>query len=100
MRLSRVGLRLMARKRDSGPALLVSRESELEEIKGWYRNALANSRPPKDLKWEPVKIGPTWQWDEKTGWLLPELTIGWDVLAWAGLWLDGDDGLPWKFTLE
>ena len=100
MRLSRVGLRLMARKRDAGPALVVSRDAELEEIKGWYRNALANSRPPQDLKWEPVKIGPTWQWDEKTGWLLPELTIGWDVLAWSGLWLDGDDGLPWKFTLE
>ena len=87
MRLSLVWLRLMARKRDSGPALVISRESELEEIKDWYRAQLANSRPPKDLKWEPVKIGPTWQWNEKDGWPLPELTIGWDVLAWSGLWL-------------
>lgn len=50
--------------------------------------------------WEPIKIGPTWQWDPATGWLLPERTLGWRVLAWCGYWLRDKHGQDWQFTLE
>jgi hypothetical protein len=90
----------MARVRESGPALLSNRDAEAREIKEWYRDLLAGTPPPSGLLWDPVKIGPTWQWDQRNGWLLPELTIGWDALAWAGLWLTGKGGLPWKYTAE
>jgi hypothetical protein len=93
----------MARRRDAGPAapvLLTDRDAEAREIRDWYRDALAATPPPRDLEWDPVKIGPTWQWSERDGWLLPELTIGWDVLAWCGLWLQGRGRVPWTFTME
>ncbi|MCU1500573.1 MAG: Terminase [Acidimicrobiales bacterium] len=52
---------------------------------------------------EPVAIGPTWQRTD-TGWLLPELTLGWDVLAWTAEFFrqpDGPDaGQPWRYTDE
>lgn len=83
-----------------GPTLIVSRESEAEEIKRWYRWQLERTTPPKFLRYEPVKIGPTWQWTPEEGWLLPEHTIGWDLLAWAGMWLNGRSRAPWQFTME
>ena len=87
----------MARRRDAGPALIVSREAEKREIVAWYRDLLERTTPPTGLTWEPVKIGPTWAWDD--GWVLPERTLGWDLLAWAGLWLHGKRG-PWAYTAE
>lgn len=89
----------MARARSSGPTLLPSRDSEAREIVSWYEGLLERSTPPVGLRWEPVKIGPTWQWSEDDGWLLPERTLGWGVLSWAGLWLRGKKG-PWAFTAE
>lgn len=86
----------MARAR-STPALIVSADPELEEIKAWYRRMLEDTPPPSDLAWDPVKIGPTWQWDN--GWHLPEATLGWDFLAWCGHWLRRK-GKPWDFTPE
>lgn len=68
------------------------------EIVAWYEDLLERTTPPTDLTWEPVKIGPTWQWDN--GWLLPELTLGWGVLAWCGVWLRDKNGSPWQFTPE
>ena len=91
----------MARRRESGaPALIRNFDAELAEIKDWYRVRLAETPPPRGLEWDPVKIGPTWQWSKESGWLLPELTIGWDLLAWSGLWLQGRGGVPWAFTME
>lgn len=51
----------------------------------------------------PVHIGPTWE--RKDGkFILPERTIGFDVIDWAETWLlqpDGPDaGGPWQFTKE
>lgn len=77
-----------------------SYEDEYREIKAWYQDALAKTTPPAGLAWEPVKIGPSWQWDPTTGWLLPEHTIGWDILAWCGVWLNGSGGSPWVYTME
>lgn len=69
----------------------------------YYRERL--SRPPV-FPWEgspypPVTIGPTWQTTEDgKRWLLPEKTLGWDVLADAGVWLEHSPGEPWRFTDE
>lgn len=64
----------------------------------WYRLELAAVAPPVDLEWEPVKIGPTWQWDG--GWALPQRTLGWNVLGWCAHWLRDKHGNPWIFTPE
>lgn len=73
-------------------------ESDYREIIGWYESELERAVPPTDLQWEPVKIGPTWQYDN--GWVLPELTLGWRNIAWAGLHLKNKRGGPWVYTLE
>lgn len=89
----------MARARDTGgPALITSQEAEKREIIAWYKGFLEDALPPIGLEWEPVKIGPTWQWDD--GWSLPERTLGWEVLAWCGLWLKGKRDKPWQYTPE
>lgn len=87
----------MARLLESGPALIVSEKAELEEIKSWYRDMLENTPPPTELEWDPIRIGPTWQWDN--GWSLPEATLGWDCLAFAGRWFT-HKGKPWVYTAE
>lgn len=74
-------------------------DTEHAEIVEWYENLLDASLPPQGLVWEPVKIGPTWQWTDD-GWLLPELTLGWGVLSWCGIWLQDKTGQPWQFTAE
>lgn len=73
-------------------------DSDFTDIIGWYRDLLDRAYPPADLVWEPVKIGPTWQYDD--GWVLPEFTLGWRVLAWCGVWLRDKHGKPWQFTAE
>jgi hypothetical protein len=87
----------MARARSAGPALLTSDDAEYAEIIAWYRELLEQTAPPAELAWEPVRIGPTWQWDN--GWLLPEASLGWEFMAWCGMWLRGKKG-PWQFTPE
>lgn len=91
----------MARALDAGPAFHQSREAEYAEIEQWYRNLLDKTTPPEDLKWEPIKIGPTWQWDaDAECWVLPEATLGWGFLSWTGHWLTGKGGKPWTWTAE
>lgn len=90
----------MARLAEGGPSLIVDRRAEAEEIKAWYRERLASTVPPKGLAYDPVRIGPTWQWTPEGGWYLPEFTLGWEWLAWAGLWLRGPHGDPWAYTME
>jgi len=48
----------------------------------------------------PTDIGPLWQKDANGDWLLPEITLGWEVLAWCAEWLQMTDGSPWIFTDE
>jgi hypothetical protein len=90
----------MARALNSGPALHISRAADYLQIEQWYRDELARTAPPEGLRWEPVKIGPTWQHDDMTGWDLPEASLGWGFLAWTGYWLTGRGGKPWKWTME
>lgn len=90
----------MARPRNTGPTLVHDYTADYREVANWYRDKLARTAPPEGLRWDPIKIGPTWQWSEQTGWLLPERTIGWDVLAWCGVWLNGAGKVPWAYTME
>lgn len=48
----------------------------------------------------PLDIGPLWQKDSFGRWLLPEKTLGWEVLEWCADWLLGPNGGPWTFTDE
>ena len=72
-----------------------------DDIVAYYRERLARPAvlPWKDLPWEPVRIGPTWE-TEGGHWKLPEQTLGWDGLAFCGTWLKHDNGDPWRFTDE
>ena len=50
-------------------------------------------------------LGPTWQKDEAGDWLLPERTLGWEVIGWCSEYLQMDDSTPddfqpWDFTDE
>lgn len=72
-----------------------------DEIIRWYREELAK---PAKLPWarrklKPVALGPTWQ-VRRGKWVLPERTLGWDVLAWSGAWYQHEPGKPWRYTLE
>lgn len=82
----------------SAPALVVSRDADYERIEDHYRDLLKSTPPPTDLEWEPVKVGPTWQWDN--GWLLPKFSLGWGFLSWTTYWLTGKGGAPWMWTPE
>lgn len=90
----------MARASNTGPALHVSREAEYRQIETFYRERLDETVPPTDLTYEPVRIGPIWDWTPERGWLLPEATLGWGVLAWSTYWLTGKGGKPWIWTCE
>lgn len=46
-------------------------------------------------------IGPIWMTDEDGDWLLPEYSIGWDVLGWCAKWLGAIRGTgPLELTPE
>lgn len=53
---------------------------------------------------EPVALGPSWQRGPDGAWLLPERTLGWEVLGWTAEYLrqpDGPDaGQRWNYTDE
>lgn len=80
----------MARSRVASPV-----GDELVEVIGWYRERLAEpaAAPPA------VTLGPTWRIADGR-WVLPELTLGWEVLGWCGIWLQHARGRPWRFTPE
>lgn len=70
------------------------------EIIEYYKQCLAQAVPPWGDRWVPVRIGPSWGW-ENGAWSLPECSLGWEVLAWCGKWLLGKDRrTPWVFTPE
>lgn len=53
---------------------------------------------------DPVVIGPTWQRDESGHFVLPERTLGWEIILWCQRNLLQPDGAgagnPWRFTDE
>lgn len=72
---------------------------ELDAAEAFYRRKLTAPAVRSSLEWEPVAIGPTWQRDGD-GWLLPERTLGWQMLAWCGVMLQAGRDEPWIFTDE
>ena len=84
--------------RSSGPALILDFDADYRAIEQEYRDLLERTLPPADLTWEPVRIGPTWQYD--SGWLLPEASLGWGFLSWTTRHLTGKGGKPWWWTPE
>ena len=86
----------MARSRAASQ--VPDKESDYRERIGWYENQLERATPPTGLEWEPVKIGPTWQYEN--GWVLPAVTLGWRNLAWTSLNLSAPKGGDWTYTLE
>jgi len=88
----------MAVVRNAAPAFVQNRSDEADEIKAWYRQALADTLPPIGQKYDPVRIGPTWDHDG-SGWVLPQRSLGWEGLAFAGQYLT-HKGKPWKYTME
>lgn len=87
----------MARAR-SAPSLI--RQHDYSHIIDWYRETLPKTPPPPAARWEPVRIGPTWDWSAERGWNLPQLSMGWELLGWCGYWLRDQRGRPWEFTPE
>jgi hypothetical protein len=63
-------------------------------------DALEPSAENAAIYFPPSYIGPTWQKDEAGNWLLPEKTLGWEVLGWVAEWLTFSDGRPWMATPE
>jgi hypothetical protein len=57
---------------------------------------------------EPVCIGPTWQrvpdWTpdlpEQDWYVLPEITLGWEIISWVERYLLDDQGDPFTLTFE
>jgi hypothetical protein len=76
-----------------------SERDELADVENWYRGELTRPAQLPQTQWTPVRIGPTWRTDG-IHWLLPEHTLGWQMLGWCGRWLQESRGTPWRFTLE
>lgn len=87
----------MARARGA-PALI--KQHDYSHIIAWYRETLPKVAPPPEAAWEPIRIGPTWDWSAKRGWLFPEQSMGWELLGWCGYWLRDQRGQDWQFTPE
>ena len=53
----------------------------------------------------PFVLGPTWEKGEDGNYVLPSLTIGWEVMGWVTEYLldprsSIHDPRPWRFTSE
>jgi hypothetical protein len=88
----------MARSSGSRRSLRAEWADEDPYIQQEYRDLLERTVPPANLTWEPVKVGPTWQYDD--GWLLPEASLGWGFLSWSTFFLRGKGGRHWWWTPE
>lgn len=81
----------------------VNEREELERIENWYRRELHKPVELPVYRYEPVRIGPTWQTEVVKGvrrWILPERSLGWEALVFCGRWLQVTRDVPWQFTLE
>lgn len=58
------------------------------------------SAPVPDYKIDAVYIGPVWSRDEAGQFILPEHTLGWQILDWIPRWITGPNGGPFQPTKE
>lgn len=70
------------------------------EILRYYRELLSEPDQRPAFRYPPSHLGPTWETDSKGRFILPERSIGWPSLVWAGQRLQLRRGVPWKFTAE
>lgn len=56
--------------------------------------------PVPEYTVEANYIGPTWQRDENGNFVLPEITLGWQILRWIEEYVTGPGGLPFTPTKE
>ena len=89
----------MARVRNQAERTRTDYRALGEQTYGHLRHATARV-PWEGFDFEPIALGPTWQRTAQGLWLLPELTIGWDVLGWMHRWLQHSDETPWLCTDE
>lgn len=71
----------------------------------WYGDPHEDDLPPEAVDYdslEPDYLGPTWQRGEDGKFILPEHTLGWDVIGWAEEYLahPSKPGEHWEFTRE
>lgn len=83
----------MARLRGS------TKHDESAAILSYYRRLVSEPYVAPESKYDPVKIGPSWLL-EGDRFVLPDHSIGWDGLVFAGEKLQLKRGEPWKFTAE
>lgn len=84
----------MARRR------VASVRDDSTEIIRWYREKLNEIYRAPAFKYPPVHLGPSWERDSKGRFILPQHSLGWASLAWAGQRLQLKAGTPWRFTSE
>lgn len=89
----------MARSRAAAEPAVADVRAEFDDVKGFYRRRLTAKVDVPSYKWEPVRIGPSWQRDGDH-WLLPERSLGWEMLAWTGVYLQAGRDEPWVWTDE
>lgn len=53
-----------------------------------------------DYQVEASYIGPTWKRDESGKFVLPERTLGWEILRWIHTYVGGKGGGPFEPTKE
>lgn len=87
---------------------------EIQRTPGVYETAWDAEGCPTDWEVEPFSLGPSWtkadaSWTGPTdpdGYILPELTLGWQAIHWAEHNLladetdEHDNPLPFSFTAE
>lgn len=79
---------------------VAAKHDDSAEILRYYRELLSEPDQRPAFKYQPVHLGPTWETDAKGRFILPEYSIGWDSLVWAGQKLQLRRGVPWRFTAE
>lgn len=70
------------------------------DILRYYRELLAEPDQRPEFRYRPAHLGPTWETDKRGRFILPDHSIGWASLVWAGQRLQLRRGVPWRFTAE
>jgi hypothetical protein len=72
-----------------------------DDVVRWYERKLQEPAvvPWAGTEYVPVTLGPTWA-QAGGRFVLPEQSLGWDVLGWCGTELQHGRDQPWRFTLE
>ncbi len=82
---------------ERGTSIFARYEAVIDE----YRARLDRpAPPPTQWAYPPIAVGPTWTVGADGKYILPEWSIGWDAIAFCGIWLQHRRDTPWRFTDE